>query len=152
MFYDYLTNLPLYPVIQAYFRERQPRRYLEVLEKNRPGTCPSPGSSAAPALAVSLHSSASRISAKRGNAFDQTIRLDLTQNPYGLCPAAIEALRRARRSHLIAHRHFRRRLNQVYRVPVVRFISSEASMGRSVASFAATPARRSPFRPRPRRI
>jgi pimeloyl-ACP methyl ester carboxylesterase len=24
MFYDYLTNLPLYPVIQAYFRERQP--------------------------------------------------------------------------------------------------------------------------------
>lgn len=24
LFYDYLTNLPLYPVVQAYFRERQP--------------------------------------------------------------------------------------------------------------------------------
>jgi len=68
---------------------------------------------------VSLHSSASRISAKRGNAFDPTIRLDLTQNPYGPCPAAIEALESGPEipsESLIAT--FRRRLNEVYRVPV----------------------------------
>ena len=56
------------------------------------GHRPSSGTRAARALAVSLHRSVGQASIKRRNAFDPTIRLDLMQNPYGPCPAAIEAV------------------------------------------------------------
>ena len=56
------------------------------------GTRPSPGTRAARALAVSLDRSVGQASIQRRNAFDPTIRLDLIHNPYGPCPAAIEAV------------------------------------------------------------
>jgi histidinol-phosphate aminotransferase len=67
---------------------------------------------------MSLHRSVGRASARRCDEFDSTIRLDLTQNPYGPCPAAIEAVE----THLESPpgslaAAFRRRLSEVYRVP-----------------------------------
>jgi histidinol-phosphate/aromatic aminotransferase/cobyric acid decarboxylase-like protein len=67
---------------------------------------------------MSLHRPAGRTSARRCDAFDSTIRLDLAQNPYGPCPAAIEAIEMGPESpseSLVAA--FRRRLSGVYRVP-----------------------------------
>jgi len=67
---------------------------------------------------VSLHRSLGRTSIQPRNAFDSTIRLDLIQNPYGPCPAAIEAVETCLESppdSLAAT--FRRRLGEVYRVP-----------------------------------
>jgi histidinol-phosphate/aromatic aminotransferase/cobyric acid decarboxylase-like protein len=66
---------------------------------------------------MSLHRSARRTAARRCVAFDPTIRLDLTQNPYGPCPAAIEAVEMSPDSpseSLVAA--FRRRLGEVYHV------------------------------------
>lgn len=67
---------------------------------------------------MSLHRSPGRASSRRCDEFDSTIRLDLTQNPYGPCPAAIEAVEMHLESppgSLAAA--FRRRLSEVYRVP-----------------------------------
>jgi histidinol-phosphate aminotransferase len=67
---------------------------------------------------MSLHPSVGRASAPRRDAFDPTIRLDLTHNPYGPCPAAIEAIEMGSESpseSLLTA--FRRRLSEVYRVP-----------------------------------
>ena len=41
---------------------------------------------------MNLNRSVGRTSIQRRNAIDPTIRLDLTQNPHGPCPAAIEAV------------------------------------------------------------
>ena len=68
---------------------------------------------------MSLPRSTRHASAQRSEAFDTTIRLDLTHNPYGPCPAASEAVEAGRESRpepLVAS--FRRRLSEVYRVPV----------------------------------
>ena len=78
---------------------------------------------------MSLHRSVGRTSDQRRNAIDPTIRLDLTQNPYGPCPAAIEAVETCLESppdSLLAT--FRRRLGEVYRVPAESIHSSEVSM------------------------
>jgi histidinol-phosphate aminotransferase len=67
---------------------------------------------------MSLHRSTGRPSAQRRDAFDPTIRLDLMQNPYGPCPAAVEAVEMCLESSpesLVTS--FRRRLSEVYRVP-----------------------------------
>jgi histidinol-phosphate aminotransferase len=67
---------------------------------------------------MTLQRSAGRNITPRRGAFDPTIRLDLTQNPYGPCPAATEALEIGPESSiesLVAT--FRRRLSEVYRVP-----------------------------------
>ena len=68
---------------------------------------------------MSLHRSARRTAPRRDDAFDPTIRLDLTQNPYGPCPAAIEALETGLEfpiEPIVAT--LRRRLSEIYRVPV----------------------------------
>jgi histidinol-phosphate/aromatic aminotransferase/cobyric acid decarboxylase-like protein len=69
--------------------------------------------------------------------FDPTIRLDLTHNPYGPCPAAIEAVEACLDSppeSLAAT--FRHRLGQVYRVPVgsIHLFDSVDSAIRALAS------------------
>jgi histidinol-phosphate aminotransferase len=67
---------------------------------------------------LSLHRSVEQASVQPHHAFDRTIRLDLMQNPYGPCPAAIEAVETCLESppnSLTAA--FRRRLGEVYRVP-----------------------------------
>jgi histidinol-phosphate/aromatic aminotransferase/cobyric acid decarboxylase-like protein len=67
---------------------------------------------------MSLGRSVGWTCAPRGDAFDPTIRLDHTQNPYGPCPAAIEAVELGPQSppdSLAAT--FRRRLGEGYRVP-----------------------------------
>ncbi len=67
---------------------------------------------------MSLHRSARHVSAQRSDTFDSTIRLDFTHNPYGACPAAIEALEASLESAPDSLTDtFRRRLGQVYRVP-----------------------------------
>jgi histidinol-phosphate aminotransferase len=76
---------------------------------------------------MSLHRPARQASAQWHDAFDQTIRLDLTQNPYGPCPAAIEALEAGPgppTESLVSK--FRSQLSEVYRVPVgsIRLLES----------------------------
>jgi histidinol-phosphate aminotransferase len=67
---------------------------------------------------MSLHRSADRGSAQRGAMSGTTIRLDLTQNPYGPCPAAIEAIEECRdTSPEVLADSLRRRLSELYRVP-----------------------------------
>jgi histidinol-phosphate aminotransferase len=59
-----------------------------------------------------------RTSTRRRDAFDPTIRLDHTHNPYGPCPAALEAVQMNSESSsdsLVAT--FRRRLSEICRVP-----------------------------------
>src|SRR5215212_5774773 len=66
---------------------------------------------------MSLHRSVAWTPVQRHNAFDPTVRLDLMQNPYGPCPAAIEAvetLPEVLTDSLAAT--FRHRLGEVYRV------------------------------------
>jgi histidinol-phosphate/aromatic aminotransferase/cobyric acid decarboxylase-like protein len=66
---------------------------------------------------MSLRHSTRHASDRQSDLFDPTIRLDLTQNPYGPCPAAIEAVEACLGSpadSLVAA--FRRRLGQNYRV------------------------------------
>jgi histidinol-phosphate aminotransferase len=68
---------------------------------------------------VTLHRPVRHTSAQRTDGFDSTIRLDLAHNPYSPCPAAIEAVEACLESSLeplVAT--FRRRLSEVYRVPV----------------------------------
>jgi histidinol-phosphate aminotransferase len=68
---------------------------------------------------MSLHRPARHTSVQRSDAFDPTIRLDLAHNPYGPCPAAIEAVEAGLESSLEPlAATFRRRLSEVYRVPV----------------------------------
>jgi histidinol-phosphate aminotransferase len=68
---------------------------------------------------MNLHRPARQTSAQRSAAFDPTIRLDLAHNPYGPCPAAIEAVEACLESSLeLLAATFRRRLSEVYRVPV----------------------------------
>ena len=67
---------------------------------------------------MSLHRSAGRTSDQRHRALDPTIRLDLIQNPYGPCPAAVDAVEMCLESPLESLvDSFRRRLSEVYRVP-----------------------------------
>jgi histidinol-phosphate aminotransferase len=66
---------------------------------------------------MSLHRSVAWTPVQRHNAFDPTVRLDLMQNPYGPCPAAIEAVETCPEvltDSLAAT--FRHRLGEVYRV------------------------------------
>jgi histidinol-phosphate aminotransferase len=66
---------------------------------------------------VSLRRSMGRTSVRRRDAFDPIIRLDRTHNPYGPCPAALEAVQTSSESSsdsLVAA--FRRRLSEIYRV------------------------------------
>jgi len=68
---------------------------------------------------VSLHRSVGQASIQRRNPIDATIRLDLMQNPYGPCPAAIEAAETCPEfppDSLMAK--FRRAVADTYRVPV----------------------------------
>ena len=91
---------------------------------------------------MSLRRSVERTSAPRGDAFDPTIRLDLTQNPYGPCPAAIEAVEKSPQSppdSLAAT--FRRRLSEVYRVPAgsIHLLGSADAAIRGIAGRHAGP-------------
>jgi histidinol-phosphate aminotransferase len=66
-----------------------------------------------------LHRPAEPVTPQRSEAFDPTIRLDHTHNPYGPCPAAIEAIEAGLESlSKPLASTFRRRLGEVYRVPV----------------------------------
>ena len=68
---------------------------------------------------MNLRRRVGRASARRRDEFVPTVRLDLTQNPYGPSPAAIEAVESGLESpsgSLAAL--FRRRLSEVYRVPL----------------------------------
>ena len=86
---------------------------------------------------MSLHRPTRYALAHRSDAFDTTIRLDLTHNPYGPCPAASEAVEAGRESpsELLAAT-FRRRLSEVYRVPVgsIHLLGSVDSAIRMLAS------------------
>ena len=96
------------------------RVHLEVTGKDHQGTCPRPGTSAPRALAMSLRRATRHASDQQSDQFDSTIRLDLTHNPYGPCPAAFEAIEACLESpgeSLAAA--FRRGLGQTYRVPVM---------------------------------
>lgn len=86
---------------------------------------------------MSLRHSAKPCSARRSEAFDSTIRLDLTHNPYSSCPVAIEAvdarLDSPPESLAAAFRH---RLGEVYRVPAgsIRLFGSVDAAIRVLAS------------------
>jgi histidinol-phosphate/aromatic aminotransferase/cobyric acid decarboxylase-like protein len=68
---------------------------------------------------MSLHRSTRRTSVERSDTYDPAIRLDHAHNPYGACPAAIEAVEACLESPSdLLEGTFRRRLSQVYRVPV----------------------------------
>jgi histidinol-phosphate aminotransferase len=86
---------------------------------------------------MSLRRATRHASDLRSDVFDPTIRLDLTQNPYGPCPAAIEAVEACHESpaeSLAAT--FRRRLGQTYRVPAgsIHLFESVDSAIRALAS------------------
>src|SRR5215208_1186498 len=86
---------------------------------------------------MSAHRPANYVSPQRGDAFDPTIRLDHTHNPYGPCPAAIEAVEACLESPLDSLAGtFRRRLGEVYRVPVgsIRLFESVVSAIHTLAS------------------
>lgn len=76
---------------------------------------------------MSLRRSVGRATARRCDQFDPTIRLDLTQNPYGPCPGGIEAVEMDLDlpPDLLATA-FRRRLSEVYRVPVESLLLLES--------------------------
>ena len=86
---------------------------------------------------MSLQREAKHNSPQQHDAFDPTIRLDHTHNPYGPCPAAIEAVEAGLESPpdpLSAT--FQRRLGEVYRVPVgsIHLLECVDSALRSLAS------------------
>jgi histidinol-phosphate/aromatic aminotransferase/cobyric acid decarboxylase-like protein len=86
---------------------------------------------------MNLHRPPRYDSAPRSDAFDTAIRLDLTHNPYGPCPAASEAVEAGWESppeSLAAT--FRRRLSEVYRVPAgsIHLLGSVDSAIRLLAS------------------
>jgi len=94
------------------------------------------GVSAAHALAMSLHRSPGRTPAWRRDAFDPTIRLDLTQNPYGSCPAAIEALELCPPTPLAPlAAALRNRLSEIYHVPAgsIHLVRSADEASRGIA-------------------
>jgi histidinol-phosphate/aromatic aminotransferase/cobyric acid decarboxylase-like protein len=67
---------------------------------------------------VNLNRSVGRTSIQRRNAIDPTIRLDLTQNPHGPCPAAIEAVESCQAFPLDSVvAKFRRGISEIYRIP-----------------------------------
>jgi histidinol-phosphate aminotransferase len=91
---------------------------------------------------VSLRHSAGKTSARRHDACQPTIRLDLTQNPYGPCPAAIEAVEippQFLSGSLAAT--LRRRLGEVYRVPAgsIHLLDSVDTAIRGIAGRHAGP-------------
>jgi histidinol-phosphate/aromatic aminotransferase/cobyric acid decarboxylase-like protein len=86
---------------------------------------------------MSLRRATRHTSNPRSDVFYPTIRLDLTHNPYGPCPTAIEAVQACLESptDLLAAT-FRRRLGQIYRVPVgsIHLFASIDSAIRGLAS------------------
>src|SRR5687768_3706205 len=91
---------------------------------------------------MSLRRPAGQTSVRRHDAFDPTIRLDLTQNPYGPCPAAIEAVEMTPQflSDSLAAT-FRRQLSEVYRVPAgsIHLLGSVDAAIRGIAGRHAGP-------------
>jgi histidinol-phosphate aminotransferase len=91
---------------------------------------------------MSLRRSAGRTSVRRHDACQPTIRLDLTQNPYGPCPAAIEAVEMPPQflSDSLAAT-LRRRLGEVYRVPAgsIHLLESADAAIRGIAGRHAGP-------------